>query len=314
MAKQEIISAVAETAYTVSIYTSDTKTYTAITTILGGDRATYADAEAALVALTKMATEADGAVPVLIASVTAIMLTDVTVSHIDAVAPGAHGYTISTVGIRGVEGTDGKKRNGLTGIAVYPAHSVDSVLEHAAGKAYLTRLMHKEMGLVMFRRVRDIVGDSLDVIAQYAQAMPVTLDDFLVRATQSGGASVNAFTSGWGTFRKILLANPGMAELVATLPDKANMAKCLQSAEYARVLSPQSAIHEANGIYARLGAVMVNMIRQDQADAAATGEVPDFEGDPALIDGWLANRDEYVIAAAPAVVKDIKADFSAFGF
>ena len=299
--------------YTVEPYTSDSNVYTVITGTLGGDRAVYSDAAAVLAALVSIAAKVNGEISVLIASTRAVMLAEVTIDDISEIEPGAEGYVVSTLGVRGVECADGKKRNGITGLAVYPAHTVESVLAHSAGRDYLSRLLAKEMGLVAFRKVRNIVGDTLDVLSQYAAAMPVTLDDFVVRQTQSGGAAVNAFTSNWGSFRKLLAANPAMKELLGVLPNMKELAKCIQSRDYAMTSTPQNAVLEEDGTFVQIASIMANVIRADQADAAETGDEPEYKGDAALLDNWLANRDTVTFESAPQVVKRVKADFSAFG-
>lgn len=295
-------------ANVIQAWDTESDLYNTVTKALEGSRVTVATSESAAKRIAAIAAAASD-MPVAIAGHGTVEAGEFNPESLPE--PGAGGFTLSTIGCRGIEGADGKKRNGITGVAIYPAHTVDSIMSHPSGADYLLKLAEKEMGLVAFRGLRLDPGEPLTDLNAAAQEMPCELDSFISRTRQGAGSPYAVFNDNWNDFRKALGQNPGTKAIVKHLPAKGEMLNCIRSKPYAE---SHYAVLEENDWFARLAAAMANLLEAMQAEAAEAGEESPVTGDPDVIRGWLDNRESYVIEGASAeAAKGMTLDLSAFG-
>lgn len=255
--------------------------------------------------------------PVVVAGVGAIDLTDSdTIPPITEWSPEAQAafttpgvlVAISFIGVRGMDGPNGKKVNGAKGFAVYPVHPLDSIMADEAGAAWLWKVAEKEASHVAFRGLRGIESAlGIDALAAAAKAMPLSVADY-VEESYTESQDSGAFDKLWNDFRKALGAHPGTAPLVPALPGKADVIKCIRSKAYALDVRPEL---ESANIFTFIGSKMADIIDTERAAAIERGE--DFEFDSKQIRDWLATRNEKVFPAKAAVEVDVsKLDFASF--
>lgn len=289
----------------IAAYTTDMPAYVEAKAALGGSIHTTVPTAAALGAVMATLAEGGSPLPYLIAGHGIAPAG----SQVDSVAdqlpePGANGYVLAIVGARGLTGADGKPRNAGTSIAIYPAYSVDEVLAHDAGRAYIERVVSKELGHVAFRSVRlNVTTATLNALDTGAQEMPVALSDFVVRTSQGGGASGQFFASNWGAFIQLLKDKKKLTPAKAKrLPVIAEVKKCLRSEAYA---ADNYAAQEADGLFMTLGRAFVSIMgaKQDalneagaNADEKGKALIP---GDRAEVTRWLDARDTFTFEATP---------------
>lgn len=259
------------------------------------------------------------AFPVAIAGQGAATVDDLIQGTVALPPAGDLGYTVSMIGVRGIEVsvTDeaGKaateKRNGVISLAIYPAYSVAALLTTDEGKAHLEAIAAKEFGLTAFRRLRFTPGEAtIGDLTEAALGMPVAMSDFTDRRRATGADTFAAFNDLWPDFLLMLRANPAQAALANALPKKSEMLLCIRSKAYA--LAKYPAFETANTIVRAARAFAARMTAIG-AKAAEEGET--FDYDMGAIERWIAGRDELdLFNRVDAISDDVAAtDLSDFG-
>jgi hypothetical protein len=267
---------------------------------------TAAGISAAIAAIA--AKEECGAVPVAIAGYGVVRVGDFAESNAEAALPdaGEAGYVLSTAGIRGIETPEGKS-NGIIGLAVYPAHTVESLMQAAEGADWLNRIAQKEIGLVAFRRLRLTEEDSIEDMNAAAAAMPTAASDFTVARTATSGGAFEVFDSNWVDFRKMLGTNEANADLAKMLTPKASVLKAIRSKAYAEQAFPAL---EERGLIVKVAQFFAATL----TNLAASGDV-EVHGDVTAIDRWIDGRENLDLTetVTESALDSVNLDFGAFG-
>jgi hypothetical protein len=294
-------------------YDSESPTYAAVMETLGDFRACVtplALVHTKLAAIAKVQPD----LPLAIAGKGLVTLGEVT-EDTELCEAGEAGYMVSAIGARGIVGADGKKRNGIRALAVYPAHGVDAIIAHNGGAAYLLGLVEKEQGHVAFRGLRgDLESATLADMAAAAEAMPVTLEDFIDRAAQGTGSPFAVFNDNWAAFiAKSREKGIISLQLKKMLPNKREALNCIRSASYAS--THYAALEEAEGgsMFVKLGTALAHVIAGVQAKALESGQDAPMQGDPEAIKTWIANRDTLDLEVTEVSGDALAIDMSAFG-
>lgn len=254
------------------------------------------------------AKEECGAVPIAIAGHGVVTVGDYESLGGETSLPdaGEAGYILSTAGIRGIETPEGKS-NGIIGLAVYPAHTVESLMQAAEGADWLNRIAQKEIGLVAFRRLRLTEEDSLEDMNAAAAAMPTAASDFTVARTASGGGAFEVFDSNWVDFRKMLGTNEANADLAKMLTPKASVLKAIRSKAFAEQAFPAL---EDRGLIVKVAQFFAATL----SNLAASGDV-EVQGDVTAIDRWIDGRENLDLTetVTESALDSVNLDFGAFG-
>lgn len=256
--------------------------------------------------------------PVAIASKGLFGIGDIVAGEVEFPEEGDAGFIISLMGFKSLELPDstvpeGKsKRNGMWGLAIYPAHSAVVAMESESGKAWLQSLMDKESGLIAFRGMRVVPGETkIQDLRESAHAMPCLLTDYLDRS-RATGETYATFNDLWPLFVAELLKNPATAKAVAALPTKrADMLAALRSTVFAEVKFPAL---EAAGIVVKIGRTFAVFVDTVVANAAAGGKELPYSGSD--VTRWLEGRDSLDLVKAQSDIgnaDDLLSALSAFG-
>lgn len=313
-------------------FDSKSPLYTALWDAMGGFRAETLDPVSILAAAyTAIATNKalDAAakesaadmlaqLPVAIAGIGAATVAQVMDGDVTLPESGDRGYMLSLIGVRAIKtgetDDEGKPvtRNGMIGLAIYPAHSVESFGATEDGKGWLTSLVEKECGLVAFRRLRFTPGEStISELTEAALGMPVGLADYASRARANAAEAFAVFHDNYATFRALLAKNPGTAGLVSILPAKrADVLAAIRSKEFAETIYPD--LERAN-VFVNAGKIFAFVVKDLANQATEQGIEFDYDTDAPT--RWLEGRDELKLLKRQVVSDDAiaKLDFSAFG-
>lgn len=300
----------------LTVFDSKSPVYAAVAEVIGDTRGAIANADilaSKLAAIVAKCTEAAN-LPVATAGNGLVAVGDFTAES-PLPEAGGRGFILSTVGKRGIVQPDGTKRDGIFGLAVYPAHDVESIMEHAMGPAYVQSLVDKEQGLVAFRDLRlSIDTDTIATMAAAADAMPITLDDFLNRGRKTGGSPYAVFNDNWTAFVTLLRDNPAIPkDFIKALPTKKDMLLGIRSAAYAAQHFPGMEDAKGGSLFVRLGTAFANAIDEAQSNAANQGVESDIEGDSNVIRAWIEDRDNVDLTQSVTKLNLGSVDLGAFG-
>ena len=260
-----------------------------------------------------------GAFPVVIAGVGSVDLTgDESIPPFDNwpedaqtayLADGVR-VAVAFIGVRGIKDPNeaGKELNGARGFVIHPMPSVTAINATESGGKWLTKLVEKESSHVSMRGLRNVGADlGTEALAAAAMQMPLSVED-IVEGSTSESLDTAAFDGLWKDFRKILSSNAATSALVAALPPKSEVIKCIRSSAFA--VENYSEL-ESRKVFAWIGATMADVIDNMRSQHAAEGKEYPLESDE--IRAWVAGRDSFVFPAKPKAVADLSnLDLSGF--
>jgi hypothetical protein len=164
-------------------------------------------------------------------------------------------------------------------IVVTPAPTLDALMADDAGKAWVAKIIDKELNHVAVRPLR-----TADDVESVADQMPLTLADYITSSRESSGGIMDTFNA---LFKGIIggLAAKSAPWAKARLI-KSELKKAMESTAYAKEYYPTL---EDRGDKPSL---FVMALQLGKREAAKQGL------DPAIFDRWLETRDSKTIKAA----------------
>lgn len=215
---------------------------------------------------------------------------------------------VSFLGVRKIQGDDGKEYNGARGFVIMPLHGIDAIRAEDSGDAWLWKIIEKEEGHVALRGLRGV--DSAlgsDALAAAAMQMPLSVADYVEESTREG-LDTSAFDDTWKQFRKLLAESPATAAMVPGLPTKGEVLKSIRSKAYAAEQYPDL---ESINAFVFIAESMARVIDNMRKKAIAAGK--EYELDSTEMRGWLTGRDTKVFPQQKvAEFNPAKVDFGAF--
>lgn len=309
---------------TLGAFDSKSPEYSILSAACDGFRITTLSPVSIAAQIVQAATEAESkgaqgiaarlsALPVAVAGHGKVSLAELSTANPDAlgVLPGAAGFVLSLVNVRGIEvktAEGAEKRNGVIGLALYPAHPVESFQTTDEGRAFLTTILDKEQGLNAFRKLRFTPGESTEEdFDAGAKAMPITAEDFLPsRTTASEGFDL--FNDIYPLLARKMSSDPTSAPIIAALPTKrADVLAAIRSASLARTLYPAL---EERDIFAKLGRVLFNTAESLRAKEESDGKAWGYNNASVL--RWIDERES--LDLLPKVKADVDTDAIANAF
>ena len=295
--------ATATTPAPLTAYDSKTPLYAIVAEACGGFRVTTDDPIALAARMIAAATEAESkgaagltaainAFPIAVAGQgkrTVEKLAQMADPAELATIRGAAGFILSLVNVRGIEtktAEGSEKRNGVIGLALYPAHPVEAFQATDEGRAFLTNILDKEQGLVAFRKLRFTPGESTEAdLDMGARAMPILAEDFLP-SRSAGSDGFDLFADFFPILCKRMAADPATAYLVSVLPTKrADVLAAIRSQPLAATLYP--ALEKAN-VFVTTARVLYSAAEQMRQQSEQAGKV--WEYNNAAVLKWIDER------------------------
>jgi hypothetical protein len=228
---------------------------------------------------------------------------------VDLPAAGDLGYTVSRVEVRGIETPEGKK-NGSLGLSVYPCWSAAAFMATDEGRAMVDKIVQKECGLVAFRPIRVVLGETTyEELDQGAIRMPLTVGDY-TDTSRGPSESFACFNDNWPKWMPLALKIPARAPIIAALPkSKPELLKAIRSKAYALAMFPAL---ESRDLFAKVATAFANEMGTFLASDAAESGKP-LAYDMTAVLRWIEGRD--TLDLRPQVeATDLEAlDLSGFG-
>lgn len=186
-----------------------------------------------------------------------------------------------------------KDKSGMKAVVLFPVPTLEQFLAFDAGKAFVDKVIVKEVGLVAFRQVRD--SATLYDFTSGMERIPANAEEYAAESRR-GGIDTDTFDALWNGFKNALKAKK--PEHYAALPNKKQFLDALRSADYARTTDETKAF-ESGGWFVVYGKLLIN--------AAAGNKTEKGEADPldaSAIQAWLDGRDTLVLEREGAKPKD----------
>lgn len=180
---------------------------------------------------------------------------------------------------------EGAGSSTVKAIVIYPSPKLETVLESATGRDWLTAIMEKELNHVAVRQLRK--AENADEIADAIQTMPTTLDGYTTSGRESTGGILQTYNDLWQLIKKAIGAKSTPFRL-ANLSKK-ELRKGMESSAYALAIYPKLEDREnKKGERESLFEVAANY---GLVLAKAKGL------DPTIFERMISQRDEKVIEA-----------------
>lgn len=180
---------------------------------------------------------------------------------------------------------EGAGSSTVKAIVIYPSPKLETVLESATGRDWLTGIMEKELNHVAVRQLRK--AENADEIADAIQTMPTTLDGYTTSGRESTGGILQTYNDLWQLIKKAIGAKSTPFRL-ANLSKK-ELRKGMESSAYALAIYPKLEDREnKKGERESLFEVAANY---GLVLAKAKGL------DPTIFERMISQRDEKVIEA-----------------
>lgn len=180
---------------------------------------------------------------------------------------------------------EGAGSSTVKAIVIYPSPKLETVLESATGRDWLTAIMEKELNHVAVRQLRK--AENADEIADAIQTMPTTLDGYTTSGRESTGGILQTYNELWQLIKKAIGAKSTPFRL-ANLSKK-ELRKGMESSAYALAIYPKLEDREnKKGERESLFEVAANY---GLVLAKAKGL------DPTIFERMISQRDEKVIEA-----------------
>lgn len=196
-------------------------------------------------------------------------------------------YTDSTrvmVAVLANRGEKGKPST-VKAIVVTPAPKIDAILADSAGRAWLDKIIDKELNHVAVRQLR-----TADDVESVADQMPLSLADYISSARESSGGIMETFNTLFrGIIASVAQKSPNWAKARLT---KNELKKAMESSAYAKEYYPTL---EDRGDKPSL---FVMAMQLGEREAKKQGL------DPAIFAKWTDTRDQKSLAAANADESD----------
>lgn len=130
---------------------------------------------------------------------------------------------------------EGAGSSTVKAIVIYPSPKLETVLESATGRDWLTAIMEKELNHVAVRQLRK--AENADEIADAIQTMPTTLDGYTTSGRESTGGILQTYNDLWQLIKKAIGAKSTPFRL-ANLSKK-ELRKGMESSAYALAIYPK---------------------------------------------------------------------------
>jgi hypothetical protein len=202
---------------------------------------------------------------------------------------------------------NGKAKNAIKAITVLPIPTIEAIMATGEGKAFLDKVIAKELSHVAYRNIRDAVTD-MDLLAGMAKS-PRSVADYLAESKRAGSAGdTETFDALWAGLRQAV--KESVPALYKVLPPKGDVIKSIRSKAYA--LANYEPLENA-----KQGSIFVGLA---QAAIATAAKNTTKDGQPQPLDSsaitdWLAERETLVLGKTEE--KDYSAvdeiDFANFG-
>jgi len=186
-----------------------------------------------------------------------------------------------------------KDKSGMKAVLIFPVPTLEQFLAFEQGKAFLDKVMVKEVGLVAFRQVRD--SATVYDFTSGMERIPANADEYAAESRR-GGIDTDAFDALWIGFKNALKSKK--PEHYAALPAKKQFLDALRSKAYA-LETDETRAFEQGGWFEVYGKLLIN--------AAANNKTEKGEPDPidaSAIQAWLDGRDTLVLEREGAKPKD----------
>lgn len=130
---------------------------------------------------------------------------------------------------------EGAGSSTVKAIVIYPSPKLETVMESATGRDWLTAIMEKELNHVAVRQLRK--ADNADEIADAIQTMPTTLEGYTTSGREATGGVLQTFNDLWQLIKKAIGAKSTPFRL-ANLSKK-ELRKGMESSAYALAIYPK---------------------------------------------------------------------------
>jgi len=184
------------------------------------------------------------------------------------------------------------KNSGIKGVLIFPVPRLEDFITDA-GKAFLDKVMVKEVRLVAFRQVRD--SASLYDFTSGMDRIPSNAEEYSTSASR-GGIDTDTFDALWIGFKAAL--KDRKPEHYAALPNKKQFMDALRSADYARNTDETRAFEEG-GWFKKYAELLINAAANNRDEKGNADPL-----DPSALKDWLANRDTLILEREGAKPKD----------
>lgn len=189
--------------------------------------------------------------------------------------------------------TEKNKKPGIKGVVIFPVPTIDAFAESDEGKAFLNKVVQKEVALVAFRRFRE--AGTLYEFMSGVNAVPMNAADYATESRR--GVDTDTFDIVWPHFKTALKAK--MPALHDLLPAKKMFLDALRSADYAKS-TPETQPLEEGGWFVKFANLL---IKSAESNVNAKTNAPE-PLDASAIKNWLETRDTLVLEREGPKAKD----------